>query len=113
MATPSPWTGGGPPHGPPSLPHQKPQAAITSAQAGDRGPVVTPYTRTFSQIIAEEKSQRNILEIHLRKIPVIQNQVPTKPKNLTFDDIGDFLFDVLKLNPDDCLKFDFTTGRLN
>ena len=69
-----------------------------------------PSFRPYSQIIEEEKSQRNILEIHLRKV-ILQDQVNSKPKNLSFDDIGDFIFDILKVNPDDCLGFDYTTGR--
>ena len=67
-------------------------------------PEGTKNMRTFSQIIEQEKLNRNILEIHLRK-------TEAKPRNLTFDDIGEFLFDILKINHDDCLGFDYTTGR--
>ena len=31
--------------------------------------------------------------------------------NLTFDDIGEFIFNILKINPDDYLAFDFNTGQ--
>ena len=32
-------------------------------------------------------------------------------KNLSFEDLGEVLFDILKINPEDCLALDFTTGR--
>ena len=60
--------------------------------------------RPFNQIIEQELKNRNILEIHLRK-------TTTNPKNITFDELGDFIFDVLKVNPTDCIGFDYTTGR--
>ena len=60
--------------------------------------------RTFAQIIEQEKANRNILEIHLSK-------TAAKPKNLTFDDISELIFDILKIKPEDCLGYDYTTGR--
>ena len=33
------------------------------------------------------------------------------PGNLTFEDIGELLFDVLEIHPDDSISFNFNTGR--
>ena len=53
--------------------------------------------RTFEQIIEDEKKTRNIIEIHLTRNPAEENQ----PRQLTFDDLGELIFDVIKINPDD------------
>jgi hypothetical protein len=50
--------------------------------------------RSFAEIIAAEKQHRNILEIHLSKIATMENNVVTKVKPLTFDDLGEVIFDV-------------------
>ena len=90
---------------PPTRPAPAPdQKATTKAWALGGASEGTSNMRTFEQIIEDEKANRNILEIHLSKNP-------TRPKNLTFDDIGEFIFDVLKIKPEDCLGFDYTTGR--
>ena len=95
------------------------------------GSTPQPQQRPFSQIIAEETAYRNTIQLHLRKIHTQPAQTtptntstttqlpttesPTTPytttKNLTFEDLGEFLFDILKINPEDCLGLDFTTGR--
>ena len=80
------------------------QKTATSAWALGSAPGRNQNMRTFTQIIEEEMNNRNILEIHLRK-------TASNPKNLTFDDLGIFIFDILKVNPSDCLGFDYTTGR--
>ena len=38
-------------------------------------------TRTFEQIISEEKQNRNILELYLTKNVTFENNKPVKPKN--------------------------------
>ena len=89
------------PRPPNTLPDQK---AATTAWAMGGASGGNKNMRTFAEIIEQEKTNRNILEIHLTKTAI-------KPKNLTFDDLGDLIFDILKINPDDCLGFDYTTGR--
>ena len=64
--------------------------------------------RSFDQIIEEEKKTRNIIEIHLSKLPTSDDQII---KNLTFDELGELLFDELKINPSDCVSLDYNTGR--
>ena len=63
--------------------------------------------RSFDEIIADAKCNRNILEINLKKNTVDDQ----KPPNLTFDQIGELLFDRLKINSDDCLRFNFSSHR--
>ena len=40
-----------------------------------------------------------------------ENGTSVKPKSLTFDDLGELIFDVLKIDPKDCLTFDYNSGR--
>ena len=97
-----PPPGVGPPQlTPPSLhPEQK---TVTSAWALGGVSGGTNNMRTFSQILEEEKLNRNILEIHLTKTSWLNDQGKIeKPKNLTFDDIGEFIFDILKVSPSTC-----------
>ena len=69
-------------------------------------------TRSFEQIIADEKKHRNILEIRLVKNDVTNSDGTIgKAKSLNFDDIGEFLFDILCIDPESCISFNFSTGR--
>ena len=64
--------------------------------------------RSFEQIIEDERKNRNIIEIKLVKTS--DDQIYTA-KNLTHDDLGELLFDVLKISPSDCIGIDYNTGR--
>ena len=69
-------------------------------------------TRSFEQIIADEKKHRNILEISLVKNDVTNSDGTIgKAKSLNFDEIGEFLFDILCIDPESCISFNFSTGR--
>ena len=70
-----------------------------------------PNQRPFAQIIAEETANRNTIQLHLRKIHNTPIGTPSTIKNLTFEDLGELLFDILKINPEDCVGLDLTTGR--
>ena len=67
--------------------------------------------RSFEQILSDEKSSRNILEIILKKNITFENNKEVKPKNITFDQLSVFIFDILKIRPQDCVGIDYTTGR--
>ena len=84
----------------------------TSAWAGG-GPTERPTRmRSFAEIMAEQKLNRNILEIIMKKKPTIDSSGNvTNPKNLTFDDLGTFIFDTMKIKAEDCLRFNYTLGR--
>ena len=68
-------------------------------------------SRSFEEIISEEKTNRNILEFHITKITTTENQQHVKIMNLTFDDLSIFIFNTLKIKHQDCLGIDYTTGR--
>ena len=69
-------------------------------------------SRSFEEILSEETKSRNILEIHLKKsITYDENNKETKPQNITFDQLSDFIFGTLRIRPQDCLGIDYTTGR--
>ena len=67
--------------------------------------------RTFAQILADEKENRNILEIKLRKITtyVDNDQVSVKP--ISTEDLSVLLFEVIKLKPGDCAGVALYTSR--
>ena len=71
-----------------------------------------PNSRNFSQIIQDAKSDRNIIEIKITKITSTDSAGNiTKGPNLNFDDLGELVFVVLKIDPNHCLTFDYNTGR--
>ena len=52
------------------------------------------------------------MELHISKIVTEdQNRESIKPRSLTFEELGEFLFDILGINPEDCLAVNFNTGR--
>ena len=63
--------------------------------------------RSYEEIIADAKSNRNILEINLKK----NSSDEVRPSNLTFDQLGELLFDKLKLKSEDCLRVNFSSHR--
>ena len=99
------------PSSPPTLiPDQR--TVTPSAWAGDSVSGGSTITRTFEQILEDEKKKRNILEIQLIKNDVTNPDGSVgKARNLTYKDMGELLFDILQINPDDCLTFNFNTGR--
>ena len=109
-------TGEPPPGDPP--PDQVPPSQLkpgqTFADAAQAAGLVSGginNSRSFEQIISEEKKNRNILELHLTKNVTIENNKQVKPKNLTFDELSIFIFDILKIKHQDCIGLDYTTGR--
>ena len=91
-----------------------PTNSTTSAWAGgmNRTGSYKRQQRTFAEIIAEEKVNRNILEIIMTKLPVSEEDgTISKFRNLTFDEIATFIFEVLKVSPSECKRFNYTTGR--
>jgi hypothetical protein len=67
--------------------------------------------RSFAEIIAEDEANRNILEIQVYKMTTIVNSVETKAKALNYDDLGELVFDVLNVDHNLCLGFNYSTGR--
>ena len=84
----------------------------TPAWAGGGPTDRTPRLRSFAEIMADQKINRNILEIILKKKSTTDSDGNiVSPKNLNFDDLGTFLFDVLKISAEECLRFNYTLGR--
>ena len=55
--------------------------------------------RSFAEIMEQEKKNRNILEIKTIK----NKSEEASPPDLKAEDIGELLFDILKVNPTDCI----------
>ena len=93
------------------------QLSDVPAWAGNRavGGTNNQNNRSFSQIIAEEKVNRNILEIRVRKVKVDTSKVDENinVRSLTFDEVGELIFDILKIKAQDCLTFDYYAGRFD
>ena len=83
---------------------------MTSAWAVGGGDANDVKMRSFAEIIAAEKTQRNILDIHIIRIASTED-IHSKPKSLTFDDLGELIFDILSINPDDCIGYNYNSGR--
>ena len=67
-----------------------------------------PNMRNFAKIMEDEKKQRNVLEL---KVTKIRPESGPNPANLTHEDLGELLFDILQVPIKDCLAFDYNTGR--
>ena len=67
--------------------------------------------RNFEEILAEEKKNRNILIVKLTKIVTIENGEEVKEKSLFMEDVGELLFEVIKLKVEDCAGLSLSTSR--
>ena len=85
--------------------HLPGQVAGSPAWAGPGALGGNANNRTFQQIIEDEKKNRNIVEIQLIKLEDSQ-------RPLTFDDLGEMIFDVLKIDPKDCISFNYNTALI-
>ena len=110
----TPANGGGPPHPPrpPSVASFSSStasfAATTPWAVGSTGSSAI-YGRSYEQIISES-SQNILIQFKLHKI--INPEKPNeKPESLKPSHFGEYLFDVLKIDPEACLEIDMSTGR--
>ena len=67
--------------------------------------------RSFAQIIAEEKTQRNIIEIKMTKLQIEEDGVMKPAKILTMEEVSVLLFDVIGVKPQECLGVALYTSR--
>ena len=92
-----------------SIPATASSAATPPWAGGSTGSFSANYGRSYEQIIAES-SQHILIQFKLHKI--INPETPNeKPDSLKPSDFGEYLFDVLKINPEACLEIDMSTGR--
>lgn len=98
------------PKPPPPTLHPSGTTSAWAAGAGLAG--TSRKQRSFAEIIAEQKSTRNIMEIHLtKKLLADEEGKVTKFRHLTFDEIGSFIFDILKIPATSCQRFNYITSR--
>ena len=64
--------------------------------------------RSWKQIV-EEAEKKEILHIKITK--TVDSANGTKPKNLTLEDLATFIFDVLKVDYNNCSALDLYSGR--
>ena len=103
---------------PPSQSFQNPPTyastctAATPPWAGGSPSTGNPHIkRSYSQIIAEANATIRSSTLIQFKLSKIADSDGKKPPNLSFSEFGEFLFDVLKIDPDSCLEIDLSTGR--
>ena len=88
-----------------------PSTTVTPPWAGGSASAGNPYIkRNYSQIVAEAQSVNQtstLIQFKLTKI----SSGDDKPQSLTYSQLGEFLFEQLKIDPNSCLGIDLTTGR--
>ena len=58
--------------------------------------------RTYQEIVQHEIANRNIIEIKLVKIREIIGTEVSTPKNLSTEETGELIFDIIKVDPAHC-----------
>ena len=90
------------------------QQTLTYAKAleGETGSLDSSL-RNYLDIIAQHRKERNVIEIKLKKVkPTDENNSDEiYVRNLSFDEMSELVFEVLKISFDDCIGADFYTGR--
>ena len=94
--------------GPPST--IQPEPSMTPTQVGD-GPNQPRRMRSFQEIIEDEKKNRNILTVKLSKIVSYVDGKEERPPSLNMEDIGELIFDVMKLKVEDTSGLSLNTNR--
>ena len=98
--------GGGARHANNTVPDQR-AATLAWAEGSVTG------GRSFAKIIEDEQRDRNIIELQMNRLSVEdEHGNMNKVKQLTFEDLGEFLFDVLEIKPEDCISFNFSLGDM-
>ena len=90
--------------------------AATPAQAGGSRASV-PFRqkcekKSFDEIKTECKNNRNILEMYIQKPEA--NATTTENKDtmlLSYDNFADFIFEELKIKPEDCTSFNYSLSN--
>ena len=86
----------------------------TFAGAAQAASGTVPGGRSWLQIFSEAKEKRNILEIHVNSIDNTNSRNDDnqqKPKALTFDELSDFIFKILKIKETDNIGLDYFYGH--
>ena len=67
--------------------------------------------RSFEEIIADEKKNRNTLIVKLIKIVKFEDGKEVRAPSLIMEDIGELFFEVVKLEVNDCAGISLSTQR--
>ena len=103
--------------GPPGSAHDELKDAILDVNAATSAKVGGSHCekkkmRSFQQILTEEKERRNILEIKMRRLNVTKEDgSQTKANYLSIEDVIVLIFEILKINPDDCHGVALVTSK--
>ena len=85
--------------------------STTPEQSGGGQEPIPRKMRSFEEIIADEKKNRNTLIVKLTKIVKYEDGKEVKAPSLTMEDIGELFFEVVKLEVDDCAGISLSTQR--
>ena len=88
-----------------------PSTVTSSGMEGSGGGMIEKKNRSFEQIVADEKKNRNILEVKISRKQVEENGELKPAKALTLDDVSVMIFDVIGVKPQDCLGVALYTSR--
>ena len=69
--------------------------------------------RSYAEIIAEEKENRNIIEIKITKLQVEEDGVMKQAKPITLEDVSVLLFDEIGVKPEECEGVALYTSRFD
>ena len=87
------------------------QISLTYAKAVGGAAGGSSHLKKYAEIIATQKSQRNVLEVKIRKTNPISTETTSEVKSLTFDDISELIFETLNIQFEECVGVDYFTGR--
>ena len=92
--------------------HASNQNSLTYAKAAG-GISDNEHVKKYSEIIAQQKINRNVLEIRLKKLKLnlSESNEEGTAKNLSFDDVSELIFETLGFQFEDCIGVDYYTGR--
>ena len=97
-----------------SSPSNHPQSSLTYAKALGGVSAGSSNLKKYAEIVAQQRDQRNVLEVKIKKIQTkstTPDEAPSNPKSLTMDDISEFTFDILGIKFEECVGVDYWTGR--
>ena len=95
---------------PPTVDPQLGLNAVTSKVEGSSN-CEKKQMRSFAQILAEERENRNILEIKLTRSG--EKESFSKSENISLEKIGELMFDIIKIKPEECLAVALVTNRFD
>ena len=83
----------------PTAPTSPVNASTFEEKGSSSGQPLKKKNRTFAEIISDDLRDRNIIEIIFTKIPQMNSDGESvAPKQLSIEDQGEFIFDVLKID---------------